>query len=227
MTSAEYAALEGYMKSCASKDDPAHDAEHVYRVLFTSLHIARTLDQEVDLDVLIASCLLHDIGRKRQMENPALCHAAVGGELAYAYLRDRGRPEEFAAHVRQCVQSHRFRGDNRPRTIEAKILFDADKLDVSGVLGIARTLLYQGETGCPLYAAVDGGIDPGLEKTAPESFFREYHCKLSRLYDGFYTEEARRIAHTRRRSAEKFYESLEREILESRRFQDCLEGILR
>lgn len=215
------------MKTCTTKGDPAHDTEHIYRVLYTSLHIALTLGQEIDLDVLIASCLLHDIGRKQQLENPALCHTAVGGELAYAYLRDMGKPEAFAAHVRQCIQSHRFRGDNRPQAMEAKILFDADKLDVSGVLGIARTLLYQGETGCPFYAAVDGGIDPGLEKTAPGSFFREYHCKLSHLYDGFYTEEARSIANTRRRSAEKFYESLEQEVLKSKRFKDCLYGILR
>ena len=75
-----YTMLKHFMLSCM--DDSAHDKEHIYRVLYNALAIAQTEDN-VDYDVLIASCLLHDIGRKEQFENPALGHASVGCEKAY------------------------------------------------------------------------------------------------------------------------------------------------
>ncbi len=221
MTATEYASIEGYMKTCMQ--DAAHDTEHIYRVLYAAMHIADTVSEKVDRDVLICACLLHDIGRKRQFENPALCHAEAGGEMAYAYLKDLGKPEEFAGHVRDCIQSHRFRGDNRPRTIEAKILFDADKLDVSGALGVARSLVYQGQVQTPLYAVAGSEIDLGLDKAAPDSFFKEYHFKLRRLYDGFYTEEAGRMAGARQKAAEAFFEALKEEVSEIHRYKRCLE----
>lgn len=61
MTIGTYSLLENYMLSCM--DDSAHDKEHIYRVLYHAMEIAKTL-QNVDYDVLIAACLLHDIGRK-------------------------------------------------------------------------------------------------------------------------------------------------------------------
>ena len=80
MTKDMYRVLEEYMLSCM--DDSAHDREHIYRVLYNALRIAKT-EKDVNYDVLIAACLLHDIGRKEQFENPELCHAMVGGEQAY------------------------------------------------------------------------------------------------------------------------------------------------
>lgn len=67
------------MFSCM--EDSVHDKEHIYRVLYNALNIAKT-EENVDYDVLICACLLHDIGRKEQFENPSLCHAKVGAELA-------------------------------------------------------------------------------------------------------------------------------------------------
>ena len=54
-----YSLLENYMLSCML--DSAHDKEHIYRVLYTALDIAKT-EKAVDYDVLICACLLHDIG---------------------------------------------------------------------------------------------------------------------------------------------------------------------
>ena len=83
-----YSLLENYMLSCM--EDSAHDKEHIYRVLYNALEIAKT-ESNVDYDVLIASCLLHDIGRKEQFENPSLCHAMVGSEKAYHFLLEHGK----------------------------------------------------------------------------------------------------------------------------------------
>lgn len=204
-----YNMLETYMLSCM--EDCAHDKAHIYRVLYYALDIAKT-EENVDYDVLITACLLHDIGRKEQYENPKFCHAMVGGEKAFAFLTEQGFDEVYVQQVKHCIQSHRYRQNNPPQSLEAKILFDADKLDAVGAMGIARTLLYQGIVGDPLYTHLkDGTVSDGEQDMVP-SFFREYRFKLEKLYDRFYTEKAASIAKERRSAAASFYNSLLNEV---------------
>ena len=208
MTQETFRLLETYMLSCTA--DSAHDAEHVYRVLYNALEIAAG-EANVDYDVLITACLLHDIGRKEQFADPALCHAAVGSEKARIFLTGQGFTEEFTARVCHCIYTHRFRRAAPPQTVEAKILFDADKLDVTGAIGIARTLLYQGKMSYPLYALrPDGTVSDGTAETS-ETFFQEYKFKLEKLYTSFLTETGARLARERRTAAESFYQNLYRE----------------
>ena len=63
MTKETFEKITNYMRSCMT--DSAHDPQHIYRVLYSALQIAQT-EEAVDYDVLIAACLLHDIGRKGQ-----------------------------------------------------------------------------------------------------------------------------------------------------------------
>lgn len=207
-----YQETENYMLECMK--DSAHDKEHVYRVLYLALDIAKS-EENVDMEVLIIACLLHDIGREEQFENPELCHARVGSEKAYEHLMKKGFSEETAKHIRDCILSHRFRSENPPSSIEAKILFDSDKLDVTGTMGIARTLLYKGQLSNPLYSVdKDGYIIDGNDDMEP-SFFQEYKYKLENIYDKFYTDRGRQIAIDRRQSAVSFYNSMLKEV------QDC------
>lgn len=209
MNKQTYNLLENFMLCCMK--DAAHDKEHVYRVLYHALEIAKT-ESPVNYDVLIAACLLHDIGRKEQFETPALCHARVGSEKAYQFLLAHDFDVSFAEQVKQCIQTHRYRQDNPPGSLEAKILFDADKLDVAGAVGIARTLLYKGIVAEPLYSLLpDGSVSTGEHDIAP-SFFQEYKYKLENLYSGFYTEKAAAIAKDRQSIAAAFYNSLYQEV---------------
>ncbi|MDK2809152.1 MAG: uncharacterized protein PWP24_1889 [Clostridiales bacterium] len=209
MKKSEYEMVEQYMLTCMT--DCAHDKEHVYRVLYNALEIAQT-EQEVDYDVLISACLLHDIGRKEQFENPDLCHAMVGAEKAYTFLRTNNFSEEFADNVQHCIKTHRYRNDNRPESLEAKILFDADKLDVTGAIGIARTLLYKAQVEEPLYTLnSDGSISNGENDERP-SFFQEYKYKLEKIYNHFYTNKGKEIAKQRQKAAIDFYNSMLLEV---------------
>lgn len=221
MDKAAYLAIEAYMASCT--EDSAHDKEHIYRVLNNALVIAEG-EENVDYDILITSCLLHDVGRMDQMNDPKLCHAVVGSEKAKKFLLSQGYPETFAETVADCIRTHRFRKNAPPQTLEAKILFDADKLDVVGAMGIARTLAYQGALGAPLYTRLsDGSVSDGTGDV-PYSFFREYKFKLENLYERFYTQKGRELALRRRPAAEAFYNSLYNEVTEScEKLDDLLE----
>ena len=203
-----YALIEEYMLSCMR--DSAHDKDHVYRVLYNAMIIAEK-ESNVNYDVLIGACLLHDIGRQEQFADPGVCHAEAGAEKAFRFLLQQGFPEDYALQVRACILTHRFRKNRKPESLEAKILFDADKLDVVGAMGIARTLVYNGTLSEPLYSLLpDGSVSSGEKDTQP-SFCQEYKFKLEKLYDHFYTETAACMASQRKKIAADFYENLYRE----------------
>lgn len=205
----KYKMFEDYMLSCMK--DSAHDKDHIYRVLYVALDIAGQ-ERDVDYDVLICACLLHDIGRKEQFENPKLCHAAVGSKKAYDFLISNGFNTEYAGNVSSCIKTHRFRTDTQPQSIEAKILFDADKIDATGTLGIARTIFYKGQVSEPLYSLLPNGqVSDGSTDKIP-SFFQEYKYKLEGLYSRFYTNRGAEIAAERQTAAKAFYESMVHEV---------------
>ena len=209
MTEQKYKAIEAYMLGCMR--DSAHDKEHVYRVLYNALEIAAE-ETAVDYEILIAACLLHDVGRQAQLEDPTLCHAQVGSEMAEAFLLMEGYEKAFASRVKHCIAAHRFRKHMPPESVEAKILFDADKLDVTGALGIARSLMYKGNTAEPIYTRKENGEISNGDGDSESSFFREYKFKLEKLYDRFYTQKGKAMAAERGGIARAFYESLYREV---------------
>jgi uncharacterized protein len=208
-----FAVIEAHMLSCMN--DGAHDEQHIYRVLYAALDIAA--GYEIDHDVLIAAALLHDIGREAQFKNPKLDHAIVGSGMAYAYLVELAWPEEKARHVKECIATHRYRKNCDPETMEAKILFDADKLDVTGTIGIARTLAYKGIVGEPLYSLREEGTVSDGDGDEEPSFFQEYQWKLRKVYDTFYTERARQLAEGRRETAVAFYRGMLTEVTDTHR----------
>ena len=223
MTQVEYNEIETYMLK--QMQDSAHDSHHVYRVLNAAIDIAKHTDIK-DMDVLIAACLLHDIGREKQfvdLEN--VCHAQAGSEMAYDFLLSRQWPVQKAIHVKECISTHRYRGNDMPESIEAKILFDADKLDACGAIGIARTLIYEGQVTEPLYIMDDDGnivVDGGGAEIS--SFFQEYNYKLKKVYDRFYTARAKEIALERQKTAVDFYNGLFAEV--TKNYENGVSGIL-
>jgi len=80
-----------------------------------------------------------------------------------------------------------------PRTIEAQVLFDADKLDAIGAVGIGRAFLFAGEVGARLHNSHEN-----IEETRPyskeDTGYREYRLKLSKIKDRILTAEGKRLA---------------------------------
>jgi len=204
-------AAESYMKSCMK--DSSHDTEHIYRVLNYALSIAK-YEEEVDTEILTIACLLHDIGRSAQFADSSKNHAVVGADKAYKWLIKNGYSEDVAIQVKNCIKTHRYRSKSPPQTLEAKILYDADKIDACGAIGIARSLLYAAEGSVPLYLITDNqDISDGLNDTEP-SFMHEYKYKLEQLYDKLYTKRGAEIAAKRKSAAKDFYISVLKEAHE-------------
>lgn len=202
--------------------DSAHDEEHAYRVLYLSLNIAKD-EKNVDYDVLIAAAMLHDIGRAAQFNNPKLCHGQVGGAMAKSFLTELGWCKEKSARVENAIVAHRYRENNPPTLIEEKILFDADKLDVAGTMGIARTIFYNGALEEPLYTKNDDGSICNDGSDGSNTFFTEYEFKLKDVYDKFYTKRAMELAKQRQQAAIDFYDSLVGEIQQAYQWTNLLD----
>ena len=197
--------------------DPYHDGmggchgpDHTARVHKTSLHLGRLL--EARLDVLSASALLHDIGRRYETrEQGKICHAEKGAELARDILQKLNFPPSFIDEVAHCIEAHRYRGDKIPRTLEAKILYDADKLDSIGAVGIGRAFLFAGQTGAKLHNDSDIDILACKSYSREDTAYREFKFKMSKIKDRMLTPEGRRLAEERHVFMEVFFERLEKE----------------
>jgi uncharacterized protein len=109
-----------------------------------------------------------------------------------------------------CIRAHRYRGEEQANSLEAKVLFDADKLDVIGAFGVARTIGYAVQAGAPIFAEPSlQFLDTGeLESGEPHSAFHEYLFKLRRVRGRLHTEPARQLASEREQLLRAFFEQL-------------------
>ncbi len=170
-----------------------HGFSHVERVFNLCMHIGR--EEGADLEVLALAALLHDVARPLEDSGEVEDHAVEGAKIAKRFLLSLGYPEEKAEAVAHAIEAHRFSRGPEPRTLEAKILSDADKLDAMGAIGIARVFMYSGEHGRDIEASLE-----------------HFEEKILKLKDLMYTETARKIAEGRHEFTVRFIERIRREI---------------
>ena len=117
--------------------DSVYDFDHILRVLALAERVGRV--EGADLEIVRAAVLLHDAsGATPGAEGERASHHEVSAAFAGEVLRAEGWPDDRSAAVQHCIRAHRFRGTEAPRTLEAKVLFDCDKLDVLGAIGAVR-----------------------------------------------------------------------------------------
>ena len=181
----------------------SHDWEHTQRVALLCRRIGPV--EGADMEVLLAAALLHDIGRAEQDGTAGrVCHARRGAELAADLIRPLDMSRCRKENILHCIRAHRFRGKESPETVEAKVLFDADKLDAIGAVGVARAFLFAGEVGARLH---NPDVDPADTRpyTREDTGYREYKLKLSKIRDRMLTAEGRRLAEERHAFMEAFF----------------------
>lgn len=199
----------------------AHNLDHVLRVYKLCLLISES-EHNVDLEILIPAALLHDIARVEESHDQTgeTDHAVLGSEIAEEILMRLNYDERQIIAIKHCIISHRFRTGNEPKTIEAKILFDADKLDVIGAIGIARTFMLAGQFGQSLREngqineyLVNNSVDNGrLKDVSQHSPFIEYEIKFKKIPNKLYTEKAKAIGLERLKYMDEYFGRLKCEI---------------
>lgn len=225
MTTKKYSplinALITYIDKWFHGSKGSHDLEHTFRVLNNALHIHQF--EKGDIDVLETAVLCHDIGRADEDSGKGeKCHAELGAartnELLTSLFEDltphfqtpHPHKEQFVEAVCHAVHAHRFRNEVYPSTIEAKILFDADKLDSIGAIGIGRAFLFAGEVGAKLH-----NPDIDLSKTeaysVEDTAYREFKVKLQSIKDKLLTDTGKEMAKDRHHYMELFFERLTKE----------------
>ncbi len=188
----------------------SHDWEHTLRVYNLCLHIGK--EENADMEILEISAILHDIGREEQDKcNGKICHAERGAILAREILNEFKMDEEKINKIVHCIETHRFRKGSAPNSKEARILFDADKLDSIGAVGIGRAFLFAGEVGAKLHNKnVD--IDKTEAYTKEDTAYREYMVRLIKIKDRMLTKEGMRLAEKRHDFMVDFFNRLNKEV---------------
>src|SRR3990172_1326572 len=191
--------------------DPVHGFDHILRVLQRAERLAAA--EGADLEIVRAAALLHDASGAETGGAGRAEHQHRSADFANQILEAEGWPPERIAAVQHCIRAHRFRGDESPQTPEAKVLFDADKLDVIGAFGVARTLGYDVVMGWPFYAEPSVQFRETGQKTEGEthSSYHEYLFKLRKIKDRLQTPTARLLAEGRQKFLNDFFEQLDAE----------------
>jgi len=201
-----------------------HDMSHVMRVYNMCLRLAKD-DQDVDLDILRPAALLHDIARVKEDRDKSgkIDHAILGAEMSERILKDLSFPAEKIERIKDCIITHRFRSENEPKTKEAKILSDVDKLDVLGAIGVARSFIIAGTYGEKLYSDtpvntyikenfVGGKSNGRIKDVLKHTPNLEFETKFKYIPYRLYTQRAKEIAESRLNFMKSFFERLKDEI---------------
>lgn len=170
----------------------SHGFDHTLRV--TRLCQIIGMEERADMNILIPAALFHDIARPVE-KKIGIPHEEEGAKIAGEYLRLNHYPEVNIPHIMHAIQTHRFRSDLAPKTLEAKILSDADKLDAIGAVGIARTFISAGER--------NGDITDAMNHIDE---------KLVKLKDMMYTKTGQEIARMRHEYLLSFVRTIREEM---------------
>ena len=195
--------------------DPVHDFGHIQRVYWMAERIG--MAEKADMEIVHAAALLHDVedsapgGDGQGRAN----HHLSSSLFARRILEAEGWGVDRIEQVQHCIRAHRFRGkEEAPASLEAQVIFDSDKLDVLGAVGVARTIAYAVLDHQPIYAEPSQQfIQTGKEAPGePHSSYHEYLFKLSKVKDRLFTPTGRQIASARHAFLVEYYEQLADEM---------------
>lgn len=196
-------AAEQFVRERLGGDAGGHDWWHVDRVRRMALKLAE--HEGADRRICEMAALLHDLADDKLVTDEREALRDIRG-----WLVRRGEPEASADHIVDIIATMSFRGgEDRPpmRTLEGRVVQDADRLDALGAVGIARTFAYSGKKGRPMH---DPALRPRESMTAEQyrsgndTAINHFYEKLLKLKAGMNTEYGRVLAERRHAYTESF-----------------------
>ena len=178
-----------------SDTDDLHGFKHVERVLNLCVEIGAVLN--ANLPVIRIAALLHDVGRYLKKDDEVKNHAEISAEIAKNFIikNNFNIATEDVENILHCIRAHSFSNDLEPKTLEAKVLSDADKLDALGAIGLYRTIIYS-------FKLKNGGIEKVIE---------HLEKKIIKLKDRMYLDYSKQIAEKRHKIILDFYNQIKKE----------------
>lgn len=195
-------------------EDPVHDFSHIERVYCLAERLA--MEEGANIKIVRAAALLHDAKGSTSGQDSRKEHHLASADFAREILTAEGWEEESIAAVQHCIRAHRFRAgarDEAPQSLEAKILFDADKLDVIGAIGVARVIAYAVLAGTPIFTQPSQQfIQTGKEElNEKHSTYHEFIFKLVKIKERMFTRGGKALAEERHAYIVEYYQRLQAE----------------
>ncbi len=204
--------IHKFVENHLSSAPGCHDMDHTMRVYNNAITLYE-MERSGNIEIIRLGALLHDIARPEEMNSKGkICHAALGAANAVTILTDFGiTDQEFLTKISKVIHRHRYRGSHRPRSIEDKIVYDADKLDSIGAVGIGRAFHFAGRVGARLHNTREEALN-SEEYSNNDSAYREYLVKLRDVPKRMLTESGRQLAEKRADFMHSFFERLNDEV---------------
>ena len=201
--------IKNYVEKLYLNNDPSHDFEHIMRVYNNAEKICKT--ESVNKKLVLISVLLHDIVKKSHSKKSSKSSADLSAEKSLDILRKLNIPKLEIDIITEAIRNHSFTKKKISKTIEGRILQDADRLDAIGAIGIARAFCVSGVKNRPLYNPNNPFAKKRIlndKKWALDHFFK----KLLMLEKQMNTKSGKIEAKRRTKILKEFLNELKQEI---------------
>ena len=203
------ALAESLISSLKDGSDGAHDLAHIGRVWVNAMRIASS--EGGNISILAASVLMHDcVSVEKNSEIRSLA-SKLSADRAVEILKEMGWRDADCEAVYHAIEAHSFSANVEPRSLEVRILQDADRLDAIGFIGIARCFYTAGRMGSKIYDPTD------VTAESRDLFDKRYaldhfSAKLFHLANSFRTKKGRELARRRHEAMRSFYDGIVNEL---------------
>lgn len=194
---------------CRQNPDPSHDILHVRRVVELAKKIGAA--EGADLNVVVPASYLHDCIYISKTDPRRKQASKLSADKAIELLSSWGYPEKYYKDIHHAIMAHSFSAEVEAKSLEARVVQDADRLDALGAIGIARCFAFSGLAARPIYNPEDPfceSREPNDQSNTVDHFF----IKLLKLSEKLNTSTARAESESRLQTMKLFLSSLRAEI---------------
>ena len=185
--------ITAYLQSSVEHDDASHDISHCQRVWKTARQIMARESVPVNALVVLAACYLHDVVVLPKDHPQRATASSLAAAKAGTVLAEMGFPGELIDNVCHSVASHSYSAGITPKTIEAQVVQDADRMEALGAIGLARVFYTAGVLRQKMFDPQD---PKALHRPLDDRRFAldHFELKLLRLADTMQTDAGRAMA---------------------------------
>lgn len=209
----DFEQLEGFLsekiKEIATQDDPAHDYLHFSRVVQTAKKLC--LEEKAKLEVVIPAAWLHDFVIVPKNDPRRKIASKLSADEAIKFLKSLSYPEEYFEDIAHAIEAHSFSANIETKTLEARIVQDADRLDGLGAIGLARCFVTAGLLKSTLYHQEDPFCE-GREPDDHKYTIDHFYVKLFKTVDTLKTEAGKKEGLRRAEIMRRYLVDLAKEI---------------